>query len=52
LKEKIGEGCNGVVRKCIDRKTGITYVVKISQVDDEQIIYLRKTFALIRKLNH
>jgi serine/threonine protein kinase len=42
-----GEGAHGVVRKCVERSTGNTYCVKITQGDEEYIRISKKTYQLL-----
>lgn len=39
-KESIGQGCSGIVKKCVHRQTGQVYAVKIidTQGDEERIL--------------
>ena len=52
LHEKIGEGSNGVVHRCVKKKTGKIYAVKSFMFDDEHIHQLKKNFFMLKKLNH
>ena len=52
MLEKIGQGSNGVVRKCRHKKRDIVYAVKCMQMDEEQILFLKKNFLFIKSLNH
>lgn len=50
--EKLGEGSNGVVHRCVKRRTGQSYAVKSFMFDDEQLPELKANFFLLRSLNH
>lgn len=50
LKEFIGQGCNAVVKRCIRRSDGIPFAVKISEVEEEHLLYLRKIFNIALNL--
>ena len=54
MGEKIGEGSNGIVRKCFKRDENCekVYAVKSMEMDEEHILFLKKNFKIIRALNH
>jgi serine/threonine protein kinase len=52
LLEKIGEGTNGVVRRCKKRSTGEYFAVKSFAVEDEQIPGLKSNFLNMKRLRH
>lgn len=52
LAETLGEGANGWVKRCIHRKTGKEYAVKMSEIEEEHILTLKKSFKAIQSLNH
>lgn len=52
LGEKIGEGSNGLVRKCYLKATRELFAVKTITMDDEHIMFLKKNFKYIKALNH
>jgi serine/threonine protein kinase len=50
--EKLGEGANGVVRKCQDRKTNEIYAVKIGKMEEEHMMALERIVNMMRRLKH
>ncbi len=52
MKEKIGEGSNGVVHRCIKKRTGENYAVKSFMYDDEQLPELKANFLIMKSLSH
>ena len=54
MGEKIGEGSNGIVRKCYkkDENSKMVYTVKSMEMDEEHILFLKKNFKIIRALDH
>ena len=50
--EKLGEGSNGVVYRCRQRKTGEIFAVKSFKFEDEDIPRLKANFLLQKSLNH
>lgn len=54
MGDKIGEGSNGIVRKCFkkDDPLGPTYAVKSMEMDEEHILFLKNNFKTIRALDH
>jgi len=52
LAETLGEGANGLVKRCIHRKTGMEFAVKMSEIEEEHILTLKKSFKAIRSLHH
>ena len=52
LLEKVGEGSDGVVYKCVKKRTGQAYAVKCFKVEDDHLAQLKENFNTIRKLKH
>lgn len=50
--ETLGEGANGWVKRCIHRKSGLEFAVKMSEIEEEHILSLKKSFKAIRSLHH
>jgi len=50
--EKLGEGANGVVRKCKKRQTGEILAVKTFRFEDEHLPGLKSNFLIMKRLNH
>ena len=48
----MGEGAHGVVKECIDRKTGEVLAVKTLHLERQQILFLKKNFEEVKSLNH
>jgi serine/threonine protein kinase len=52
-KNKLGEGTSAVVRRCIEKRTGKTFAVKIVRTRDEEIIFhLKNEFRNLRDLKN
>lgn len=52
MGKKIGEGANGLVRKCYHTERKKTYAVKTMMIDEEDVPSLKKNFWDIQKLKH
>lgn len=52
MGEHIGQGANALVRKCVRRRDGQLLAVKISEVEEEHLLYLKKLFARLSILSH
>lgn len=52
LLEKIGEGSNGLVRKCRSRESGKIFAVKSCTFEDEHLPHLKSNFLLVSRLRH
>lgn len=52
MKERIGEGANGFVNKCIKIKSGKLFAVKSSMMDDEHIMGIKENFLSIHAITH
>ena len=52
LEEKIGEGCNGCVYRCVCIKNGRTYAVKKQHIEEEELLQLKKSFIHMREFYH
>lgn len=52
LLEKIGEGCNGSIYKCIYKPNSKVYAVKKFKVEQEHILGLKRDFITLKELNH
>lgn len=52
MLEKIGEGSNGVVNRCVKNSTGKEYAVKSFRFEDEHLPGLKANFLVINSLNH
>ena len=50
--EKLGEGTNGVVRKCKRRQNGEIFAVKSFSFDDEHLPGLKSNFLIMKRLKH
>ena len=50
--EKLGEGANGVVKRCVDRNTGEVFAVKMGTMEEEHIVTLRSIVSIMKKLRH
>jgi hypothetical protein len=50
--EKIGEGSDGIVKKCYNRTNNKLYAVKCMNMEEEQIVFLRDNFVAIESLEH
>lgn len=42
--DKIGEGSDGLVKKCYLKSTNELFAVKTMKMDEEHILYLKKNF--------
>lgn len=53
LLGKLGEGSNGIVKKCQEIKTNTIYAVKISRLSDDELIRVTKrTYHIMRRIYH
>lgn len=52
LLEKLGEGSNGVVRKCRNKATGELFAVKTFSFEEEHIAHLKENFMMMKRLRH
>ena len=52
MGEPVGQGANAVVRKCIRKRDGQLLAVKVSEVEEEHLLYLKKLFARLSILSH
>lgn len=52
IGDKIGEGSNGLVRKCYLKSTGEIFAVKSIDMEEEQIMFLKNNFKYIKSLSH
>lgn len=52
MLEKIGEGTNGVVRKCLQKSSEKIYAVKSMMIDEEQRSSLKENFNAMKLLDH
>ena len=48
----MGEGSDGVVHRCIKKKTGREYAAKAIMFEDEHITQLRYNYILMKSLSH
>lgn len=49
---KLGEGSDGVVHRCIKKRSGAVYASKSFMFEDEHLLQLRYNFLLVKNLNH
>lgn len=49
---KLGEGTDGVVHRCLKKRSGMEYAVKSFVFDDEHIPQILSNFVLMKGLNH
>lgn len=52
LGKKLGEGASGCVYTCQCKRDGKTYAVKISRGDVELLRISKRTFKIMKRLNH
>jgi serine/threonine protein kinase len=52
LGKKLGEGASGAVYNCTSKKDGKIYAVKISRGDVELLRTSKRTFKIMKGLNH
>lgn len=52
LGKKIGEGANGSVYLCTNKENKNMYAVKISRGDVELLRISKRTFKILKRLNH
>jgi len=52
LLEKIGEGCNACVYRCIHKPTKRLYAVKKVKLEEEHVLRFRKDFITLKELDH
>ena len=50
--EKLGEGSNGIVRKCRNKSTGELFAVKTFSFEEEHIAHLKENFMMMKRLRH
>jgi serine/threonine protein kinase len=50
--KKLGEGASAAVYTCISKKDGKKYAVKISRGDVELLRISKRTFKIMKRLNH
>lgn len=48
----IGEGASGAVYTCVSKKDGKEFAVKISRGDEEMIRIAKKTFKILKEVQH
>ena len=52
LGEKLGEGCNGLVYRCVCQANHRVYAVKKMHVEEEELLLLKKSFIHMKSLQH
>lgn len=52
MLEKLGEGSNGVVSRCVKNSTGKEYAVKSFRFEDEHLPSLKSNFLVMSNMSH